>query len=156
MASQATGFLYPRPSFYFSVRIGGCDADSSFQEVSGLKSEWTIDEEVREGGQNRFVHKLPLRTKYGNIVLKRGVVGPTSSLSKWLSACFRADMVRPPLDRRDLVVLLLGEDGKPVLKWSIVGAYPVSWDHSALNSAESNLLVETIELSCDFFERSRP
>jgi phage tail-like protein len=43
-----------------------------FHQVSGL--ELTIDsEEIVEGGENNFVHKVPGRLRWPNIVLSRGV-----------------------------------------------------------------------------------
>lgn len=145
----------PPAAFHFSVSLGADRAESSFQEVSGLKAEWTT-EEVKEGGQNRFVHRLPLRTRYSNVVLKRGVVLRTSALATWLTRSFRADFSGSPVKTTNLVVLLLNAQQQPILKWWLAGAYPVSWDHSTLSSMESNLLVETIELSYAFFERSIP
>ena len=146
---------YPPAAFYFSVSFNGDTTDSSFQEVSGLKVEWEMLE-VREGGQNRFTHKLPVRTKSSNIVLKRGAVVSGSPLATWLGSSFQADLARPPIKTRDVVIQLLNDTGDPIVKWWARGAYPLSWDHSALSSMESNLLIETVELSCAFIERSEP
>lgn len=148
-------FSLPPPAFYFSVSFNGDTTDSSFQEVSGLKVEWEM-EEVREGGQNRFAHKLPVRTKSSNVVLKRGAVPFGSPLANWLGASFKADFSSPPIKTQDVVVQLLNAKGDPIVKWWVRGAYPLSWDHSALSAMESNLLIETIELSCAFIERSQP
>ena len=54
---------------------------------------------------------------------------------------------------RELIILLLNRNLAPVFRWWVSGAYPVSWDHSTLNSMESNLLIESVELSYAFFER---
>lgn len=143
----------PPPSFHFAVSFDGSSVDSSFQEVSGLKAQWTT-EDVAEGGQNRFVHRLPLRTSYTNAVLKRGVVVGGSPLAGWLAQSFRADFAVQPVVTRSVVILLLDGGGKPLVKWWLAGAYPVSWDHSPLSSTENNLLIETIELSYAFFERT--
>jgi phage tail-like protein len=145
----------PPASFHFAVSVAGDQSESSFQEVSGLKAEWTT-EEVKEGGQNRYVHRLPLRTHYSNVILKRGVLLRSSPLATWLTRSFRADFSTAPVTTTNLVVLLLNAQHKPILKWWLAGAYPVSWDHSTLSAMESNLLVETIELSYSFFERSIP
>jgi len=145
-------FNLPPPSFYFSVSFDGDMRESSFQEVSGLKAEWKM-QEVAEGGQNRFVHKLPTRTSYGNVRLKRGVVVYGSALALWLGKCFEADFVSKPVTKMDVIIQLLNGKGDPILKWTVFGAYPLSWDHSALSSQANNLLVETVELSCAYFER---
>ena len=54
----------------------------AFTEVSGLAV--TIDvEDVAEGGQNAYTHKLLGRMKWPNLVLKRGVTD-TNALFDWL------------------------------------------------------------------------
>jgi len=45
----------------------------NFNRVSGLSVNLE-PEEIAEGGENRFKHKLPIRTKYANLVLKRGLL----------------------------------------------------------------------------------
>src|SRR5689334_10102889 len=52
--------------------------DILFQSVSGLDS--TLETEtVKEGGENRFEHVIPVRRKYGPLILKRGLLSPTES-----------------------------------------------------------------------------
>jgi phage tail-like protein len=145
----------PPAAFHFAVSFSGSTEDSSFQEVSGLKVRWTT-QNVEEGGENRYVHKLPLRTEYSNVILKRGVVVRGSPLAEWLAESFRGNFTVRPVRARTIVILLLNEIDAPILKWSLAQAYPVSWDHSNLASMESNLLIETIELSCAYFERTAP
>lgn len=144
--------FYPPPAFCFDLSIDGGRVDASFQEISGLKVEWT-SEEVAEGGQNRFVHKLPLRVRHSNLVLKRGVARRQSALAAWLKTSFQGSFVAQPAQPKNVVVKLLDGGKRPLVKWSLTGAYPVSWDHSPLNSTENSVLIETMELSCRFFER---
>ena len=54
-----------------------------FQEVTGLAAELEV-KEYPEGGMNDFVHKLPTRVKWPNIVLKRGVT-KSDNLFGWLN-----------------------------------------------------------------------
>ena len=77
---------YPPPAFYFNLTvIGSATAlfamtmiDASCQEVTGIQAEFEF-ETVVEGGENRFVHRLPRYTKFPNLVLKRGIVTKTSN-----------------------------------------------------------------------------
>jgi phage tail-like protein len=55
----------------------------AFSEVSGLQVEVEV-EEVQEGGQNHFVHKLPGRMSWPPLVLKRGIAD-TDSLFEWFA-----------------------------------------------------------------------
>ena len=76
-----TDEYYPPGAFYFSVQVLGSGTalsvltgiDASFQEASGIQAEFGV-EEVTEGGENRFVHRLPrapppLRTRPGSLKL---------------------------------------------------------------------------------------
>lgn len=75
---------YPPVGFYFGVSIVGFEdtIDAEFQSVSGLSVDIET-EEYAEGGENRFKHKVPVRTKFPNLVLKRGLVVKKSSLLDW-------------------------------------------------------------------------
>jgi phage tail-like protein len=147
------GPSFPPPAaFHFAIAFDLNVIDSSFQEISGLKAEWGT-EDVQEGGQNRFVHRLPTRTKFSNLVLKRGVVRLTSPLAYWLSDCFSGDFIGNPVVPKLVNVLLLDGRHRPVVHWQVEGAYPLAWEHSTLNSMENSLLVETVELSYRYFER---
>jgi phage tail-like protein len=144
--------FYPPRSFCFALAFEDSDIDASFQEISGLKTELTT-EEVEEGGVNRFVHRLPLRTKYSNLIMKRGVVRTKSPLADWLDIGFAGNFAATLVDPRTIVVMLLDMWRRPIVAWTLFGAYPVSWDHSALNSTGNDLLIETIELSCNWVKR---
>lgn len=150
---------YPIPAFHFAVTI--FDAipspvrrtlvDAGFQEVTGLNAEQTF-EEVVEGGENRFVHRLPKQTKYGNLVLKRGLINASSELAMWFGSVFDAGLA-VPIEPKNLEVQLLNEDGAPVFVWAIYGAYPAKWDLAPMKSTENDILIETLELAFTFFER---
>jgi phage tail-like protein len=150
---------YPPGAFYFAVYILGSgtafslltDIDASFQEVSGIRAELGI-EEVTEGGENRFVHRLPRPAKYSNLVLKRGVVTMDSVLAEWVGQTVGSGLALPILTQ-NLLVTLLGEDGFPRIAWLFVNAYPVKWDVAPLSSEDNKVLTETMEFAYNYFER---
>jgi phage tail-like protein len=150
---------YPPVAFHFGVSLlgpgpapRGTPLDASFQEVSGIQVEFG-NEEVVEGGQNQFVHRLPTRAKYANLVLKRGVVVMSSPLAAWVSRTL-ASYLTQPIQLRDLMVTLKNEQHDPLITWTFVNAYPVRWEVSPMNSMESSVLTETMELAYHYFERS--
>ena len=144
--------FYPPRSFCFALAFEDSDVDASFQEISGLKTEMTT-QDVEEGGVNQYVHRLPLRAKYGNLILKRGLVRRQSPLADWLGAGFAGNYAASLVDPRTIVVMLLDMWRRPVVAWTLFGAYPVSWDHSAMNATDNGLMIETIEISCNWFKR---
>lgn len=150
---------YPPGAFYFSVSVVGSGTpaammtavDASFQEVSGMQAEFGI-EEVAEGGENRFVHRLPKHAKYANLVLKRGVVTRDSFLAEWVGQTVGASLALPILTQ-NLLVSLLDADGNPTVVWGFWNAWPVRWETGPLDSMENRVLTEKLEFSYNRFDR---
>lgn len=142
----------PFSSFYFRVSILGAafEVDAAFQEVSGLSVKMDT-EEVTSGGENRFKYRLPSVPKYQNLLLKRGITDADSPFRDWCENTITAglDTVIVP---KELQVVLLDENATPCLSWVVHHAYPVAWQASELNSEKNQLLIETIELSFNYFE----
>jgi phage tail-like protein len=134
---------YPPVSFYYQVSfngIGSSAIDAQFQSVSGLSAEVTT-ETYKEGGENRFEHVLPVRSSYSDLTLKRGLV-KDSSLIKWFKDTFDSMQVQPIT----LDILLLNEEGEPLMSWNVVHAWPKKWSMSDLDAEKSGIAIETLEL----------
>ena len=150
---------YPPPGFYFSLAVLGSatalslltSIDASFQEISGIEAE-SGAEELVEGGENRFMHRLPKATKYSNLILKRGAVTGDSFLVEWTGLTVGSSLTVPILTQ-NLLVTLLSESKIPLIAWAFVNAYPVKTQISALNSEENKVLIESMEFSYNYFER---
>jgi phage tail-like protein len=138
---------YPPWSFYFRVEFGISKNkdDVRFQSVSGLAVEHDMDE-FKEGGENRFTHKLPVRTKYSDLVLKRGML-TDSEVIKWCLRAFRDRDFEPS----DITVTLMNEKSELLKVWKVVHAVPRKWQASDLNANENAVVIETLELSYRYF-----
>ncbi len=127
----------------------------TFTEISGLSVQIEV-EELAEGGQNQFTHKLPGRMKWPNLVLKRGVTN-TDNLFEWLQQCsgdgFSGAGNR--IDPRRGAVTLMDAAGKPVRTWEFTGAFPVKWSGPKLAASARDLAVEELEVSHHGFTTSR-
>lgn len=143
---MAQDFTLP-VAFHFSVALSGSSSavDAAFQEVSGLEKEIDL-ETVVEGGENRFVHKLPRPVRQANLTLKRGLTDESSDLVAWCRETIDGDFSKP-VKPRDLVVSLLDEAGDPVASWGIGNAYPVRWSVGAFDAMKNAIAVETVELA---------
>ena len=142
---------YPPVGFHFRVEFRFLPPDSNdarFQEVSGLSSEVGV-EEVIEGGENRFTHRLPTRAKYGNLILKRGYL-TNSDLVKWCKDAIENLQFKPTT----VDVTLLNENHEPLKEtFSFVRVWPVKWSVSDFKAQENALVVETLELAYNYFTR---
>jgi phage tail-like protein len=138
---------YPPWAFYFKVEfsISKGRNDVRFQAVSGLTVEYDM-EEYKEGGENRFTHKLPVRTKYADLVLKRGML-TDSAVIKWCLDAFRDRVFTPA----DVNVILMNEAGDPLRTWKVAHAIPRKWSVNDLNANDNAVVIETMELSYRYF-----
>ncbi|MEP7251932.1 MAG: phage tail protein [Ginsengibacter sp.] len=139
--------LYQTVNFHFKVDFNFDAQDKTdirFQSVTGLDS--TLDtEQVREGGENRFEHVLPVRRKYGPLTLKRGLLKPSdSALTKWLKQAFDDEKVVP---LNTVTISLLNEEHKPLMHWTVNNVWPRSWKIGELNAEQGAVLIETLELN---------
>lgn len=140
--------FYPPVGFHFRVEIdvpGASDNDIYFREVSGLNIELE-EESVVEGGENRFVQKLPVRAKYPDLVLKRGLLA-NSAVGSWCRKAIQNLDIKPAT----VWVSLLNDQHEPLQTYCFVNAWPKKWQVSDLNSESSELMVESLELAYQYF-----
>jgi phage tail-like protein len=143
----------PPGGFHFRVEFqlpGARDGDARFQEVAGLGAELGL-EEVVEGGENRFSHRLPTRARYSNLVLKRGLF-TDSTLIEWC----RNGIENFDFEPTTVNVTLLNENHEPLAEtYSFIRAWPVKWSVSDFKAQENGLVIETLELAFNYFTRSK-
>lgn len=139
------GNYYPPLGFHFTVVLDISDKEFQFQSVSGLSAELET-EEIAEGGENRFKHTLPVRAKYQNLVLKRGLV-VKSGLINWCRDAIENFIIKPT----NITISLLNEENQPLASWKVINAYPVKWDISDFNAEENKIVIETLELTYSYF-----
>lgn len=158
MASSTSenNWVYPPVSYYFEVSVGKFSGiDCLFSEVSGIEMELETSTELKEGGNNSYVHILPSRTKYTDLVLKRGVVPKTSSLLSWCQKTISGNYTKK-IETKTVTVKLLDEDGQALISWNFKNAFPKKLSVSNLSakaSGESAIMIETITLAYSEFER---
>ena len=144
--------IYPPVSFYFRVSfngIGSTTIDTQFQSVAGLSVEMQT-ETVAEGGENRFEHVLPIRSKYNDLTLKRGLF-KDSDLIQWCFDTFESTIIVPVT----LDISMLNEEGDPLFTWNVVHAWPKKWSVTDLNAESSAVAIESLELHYRYFRISK-
>ncbi|MBK8565153.1 MAG: phage tail protein [Saprospiraceae bacterium] len=149
--------FYPTVGFHFRVTFfglpNGQEVDIGFQSVSGLDVSLDV-EALKEGGENRFEHSLPVRRKYAKLTLKRGLLKPgQSGLTDWCLDAFNKMKVVP---LNLISVELLNEQHDVLMKWDVAHVWPTSWKVGELNAERSEVLIETLELTYNRFELKNP
>ena len=118
-----------------------------FLGVSGLEVSVAV-EELEEGGENSYVHKLPGRMTWPNITLKRGVT-QSDGLLTWLNKSsgeqFAANGNK--LGRTTAAITLLAPGGKRLRAWEFDGAFPIKWTGPSFAASSSDMANEQLEIA---------
>jgi phage tail-like protein len=133
----------PYKSFNFRVEIDGI-ASADFSEASGLESETAVID--FRTGADRVTRKLPGLTKFGNIVLKRGIT-QNADLWNW-----RKTVVDGQAERKNGAVIILDDDGTEVVRWNFRNGWIAKWVGPSLNAASNEVAIETIEIAHEGLE----
>jgi phage tail-like protein len=87
-----------------------------------------------------------VRTKYSDLILKRGMLMDSAVIS-WFIKALRDREFEPA----DLTIILMNEKSEPLRTWKVAHAVPKKWDISELNAGESSVVIETLEISYRYF-----
>ncbi len=141
--------FYQTVNFHFRVEFEreSQALDINFQSVSGLDS--TLETEtIKEGGENRFEHVIPVRRKFGPLILKRGLLTPgESGITKWFKEVFDHQVVTPI---PTVNIKLLNEEHEVLMQWTVNNVWPRSWKIGELNAERGEVLIETLELNYNY------
>jgi phage tail-like protein len=136
--------LQPAQSLRFRVLIDHKWDLGSWSKCDGLSVEYEVKEYV-EGGENRFVHRIPGRVKYQNIKLTRIVNKDSSKVAAWVAGLMNH------VERKTAQIAALDPKGKPITSWNLDGVYPVKWSGPSFDIGSNQAATETLELSHNGF-----
>jgi phage tail-like protein len=140
----------PPVGFYFKLTFNG--EEYAFIEVSGISMEMETDEIV-EGGENRFTHRVPISSSFSNLVLKRGIVSQNSELLRWCQNTLEGTLSNP-ITTNNVFVHLLDANANILRSWKFHNAYPVKYAVGPFQSETNEVAIETLELKYIYFDRA--
>jgi len=139
---------YPLPVYNFRVEIGPNAV--AFSEVSGLSIHYEVTtfKESQTGGGSagpRIIH-MPSQPQPVNVTLKKGVARTASvtALYSWMKT-----VSLNQVEKKDVVIRLCDEQGKPVISWTVINAFPTKLDGPAFDAKSNEVAVESLELRAD-------
>ncbi|HVA91729.1 MAG TPA: phage tail protein [Chloroflexota bacterium] len=133
----------------FSVEIQGIEV-AYFSECSGLELNTEVFE-YAEGGLNGYTHKLPVRTKVGNITLRRGLV-QDDTLWIWYSAVLDGSINRKPITINAYNQTATTTSASKI-SWSLADALPVKWTGPSFKASDNAIAIEALEFACGALTR---
>jgi phage tail-like protein len=146
-----------------AINIAGQFLTGAFSECQGLDADFEI-EAYNEGGRNASPHKLVTRSKYQNLVLKRGVTF-NPDLWDWGYQIAHGASNQPMIRKSGMVVLfdrggpnltgagLPGLDRIPVAAWKFDNGVPERMHGPTLNAKQNEIAIETLEISHEGLSR---
>lgn len=126
-------------NYHFQVEWGG--ANMGFSKVSGLNFTRDVIEYRLGNSKEDDTVKLPGRTKFNNITLKRGMAVGDNDFFKWWT------QVQFNNYKRDVVISILDEEFKPVVIWKVQNAFPVKLECSDLDAIGNEIIIESLEIA---------
>jgi len=134
----------PRPKdthigLRFWVQLGQVEI-AGFKECSGLSIETEVFE-YKEGGLNNYTYKLPVRSSYKNITLKRGL-DEGQDLHRWYVQAMNGQ-----IKRQNISIIVYDSTGREVRKWNLQRAWPCKWTGPDLKTDQGAIAVETVEIA---------
>ena len=131
--------IYPLVSFRYSVTFDG--TDYGFSEVSGLNIEYEVIK-YRDGMSKQYGEiKLPGRPKVGDVVLKKGIFPKDNKFFEWLMTNHNK------LERKDIMVNMLDEEGQAKMIWTLLKAWPSKIEGPTFKGDSNEVAVESITLA---------
>jgi phage tail-like protein len=136
----------PPTASYFLFEVDGVEI-GVFREISGLSVDVSV-EEIREGGQNGFVRKVPGRMVWPNLLFRRGLT-QSDALFNWLSKSSGEGFAGNgnKLTRTTGAVTALDADGNRLRSWEFADVFAVRWKGPEFGSERNVPLEEELEVA---------
>ena len=135
LAAETVGLVAER----YALLVDGREM-ASFSELQGITTTVTLDPATGA------------RTKYGDIVLKRGMTSGLE-MNSWLEAAQAGNMNAA---RKNASLVMYSTRGSPVARYHLEAAWPSKIEIGALKAGASEVLMETVTLTAEQIQRVAP
>lgn len=129
----------------FKIEIEGV-TQAAFAAMDGIES--TTEVVHYADGDDIIERKRPGRTRYSNIVLKRGFVN-SDELWNWYKS-----VADGKIERKSGSIILSGDDGSEIMRYNFFEAWPCRWKSFMLDaSPRTKSIIEELEIAVEKIER---
>ena len=131
----------PLQKFKFRVTIPGIPSQIGFQKVSGLSKEVNVVEYDESAFE--YTHKLPGKTKFGEVTMERGMFSDSSMLDQM-------KVIQNPDYRTTMIVQLRDRFGNVQRTWKLAEAWISKWEGSDFDATSDDVAIETITVQYEY------
>jgi phage tail-like protein len=118
----------------------------TFTSCEGLQAEYAF-EEVNEGGNNQYIHRLPGRLKYQNVKLTRPLSAQSMKVPVWF-----ASFEQGRKKRGQATITLRSGHSIVVCRWVLKEVHPVRWSGPTFSADTNGIGKETLEIAYHGFD----
>src|SRR4051812_24881340 len=139
---------YPLPAYSYRVEIGGTAV--GFSKASGLDVSFetaTYKESPTESGKaGPVVMHMPAQRNAAKLTLEKGLSASQGvfSLYEWINKT-QLNLT----EKKDVFIRLLDENGKAVLSWKVINAFPTKLTAPSFGADSKDVAIESMELMAD-------
>ena len=125
-----------------------------FASVRGLQVT-SQTENLTEGGQNGFTHRLPGRLEWPNITFSRGLTD-ADALFDWMNKTAGEGFAAGgnKITRSTGAITAVASSGDRLRSWSLEGVFPVRWTGPDFAADKDDPLTEELEIAHHGFRSS--
>jgi len=135
----------------FSITIDGSEI-ATFSELQGITTSVEVVDFIESSDKQIVMKKLPGRANPPTVVLKRGK-NNSMELWTWHESVLQGNMAAA---RRSCSLVMYNVDGKPVARYHLEDAWPAKIEIGALKAGASEVLMESVTLTCTHIQRVAP
>ena len=139
----------PFITYSFSLDVQGVVA-GMFEGVEGLGSDTeVIDVKAVDGQGKDYIQKIPGRTKFTDVTLKRGVT-KLKDIWIWRKMVEDGDIVGA---RKNATITAYDQSGQPVATWQLRNAWPTKVSGPEFKSDSNAYGIESVGITFEYMYR---
>ncbi|HKA69805.1 MAG TPA: phage tail protein [Actinomycetes bacterium] len=135
----------------FSITIDGYEI-ASFAELAGITTEVKPEDFLEAPNQEVFVKRIPGTRIPPTITLRRGMSRNTE-LWAWHETVIKGDIAAA---RKGASLSMFNAEGKPVARFWLENAWPSKIEIAGLKAGATEVLTETVTITCEDLQRVAP
>lgn len=132
---------YPLPAYNYRVTVES--STMGFSEISGLNVEYETVTYKHGMSFALGARIIPGMRQPIRLTMKKGIVKGKDFFAGWIQKAYADPFT---LAKKDIVVDLCDETGKPVVRWKVQGALPVKLSAPTFDAKSNETAIETLEL----------
>ena len=120
-----------------------------FSELAGISSSVDVVDYISSSATETILKKLPGKRTPPTVTLKRGMTR-NIEMAAWHELVILGDVAAA---RKSCSLTMYNTKGDPVARYHLTDAWPQKVEIGALKAGASEVLMETVTMTCEFIQR---